>query len=31
VIGYTDDLGFLLAAVAAIATYITEDIKARAE
>jgi len=30
VIGYTDDLGVLMAAVAAIATYITEDIKAKA-
>jgi len=30
VIGYTDDLGVLVAAAAAIATYITEDIKAKA-
>ncbi len=30
VIGYTDDLGILVAAVAAIATYITKDVKEKA-
>lgn len=30
VVGYTDDLGVLAAAVAAIATYITKDVKAKA-
>ena len=30
VVGYTDDLGVLAAATAAIATYITEDVKTKA-
>lgn len=30
VVGYVDDLGVLTAAVATVATYITEDIKAKA-
>ena len=31
VIGYTDDLGVLAAAVAAISAYITKDVRAKAE
>lgn len=30
VIGYTDDLGVLIAAIGTVATYITDDIKAKA-
>ena len=31
VVGYADDLGVLVAAVATVGTYITDDIKAKAE
>jgi len=31
VVGYADDLGVLVAAFATVATYITDDIKAKAE
>lgn len=31
VVGYTDDLGVLAAAVTTVATYITDDIKAKAK
>lgn len=31
VVGYADDLGVLVAAIATVGTYITDDIKAKAE
>lgn len=31
IVGYVDDLGVLAAAIATVATYITDDIKAKAE